>query len=155
MRVALVWIVLAGTYVLFVGSFGTNEAIACAASASLAALWWHQVARRGGTRFAIPPGAVTAIARAAAGLPARTAWVAARLAGACLGVDGSGSSRTRPLSASGWPGATARGDEGATGRALGLLAASLAPDSYVLRLNTARRDIVEHTLRDDPGEASL
>ena len=111
------------------------------------ALWWWAVGRRGG-RFQFDLHALRPLGPALLSMPRKAAGVGLH--------TGEGPARARR----GWrdPGAQrlrdnrARPRQGATApaaRAVGLLAASLAPDSYVLTLDRRHGTVAMHVLEDD------
>ncbi|MDP4024183.1 hypothetical protein Q8W71_16260 [Methylobacterium sp. NEAU 140] len=151
---AAVWIVLAAVYLLFAGSVSLNEALAGAVCASLGTLWWDRAARRGGLSFRVALPALRPLAEAALGLPRRTLRVGARLARAL--VDGRDLGTVERRTAAGIPWTRAEGPEAPAVRAFGLLGASLAPDSYVMHLDTEHGQVMCHVLTGDnlAGEAA-
>ncbi len=138
---AAAWVVLFALYLLFAGSFSLDEAATGAAAATLACLWWALGGRRGGMRFA---GWTRHLGPHRQGdpRPARR--------------DGAGGGATRPphpLRPPAGPDPLRAGRRSAWAvadtpaeRALGLIAKSLAPDSFVLREKGGDAGIVEHRL---------
>lgn len=142
-----IWVALFLTYMVFAGSVSVNEGIAGVGCASLATLWWWGVGRRGGTHFHFDRRALRPVGPAILDMPRRTIEVGIRLIEVVLGRAGGGTTRER--SASDLPWATPDGDVAPAARAVGLLAASLAPDSYVLTLDRAHGTVATHALKDD------
>jgi hypothetical protein len=145
--IATTWVVLAGLYVLFVGSFSLSEAIAGSVSAALGCAWWVHTGGRGDIRFPGGIGELRPLGTALLGLPGATLRVASELAGTVARGSPLGTVGYRRDAGSAW----ARADEPGE-RALGLVAASLAPDSFVLREDAGDSGILDHRLvRDEVG----
>lgn len=142
-----IWVVLALTYMVFAGSVSVNEGLAALVCASLGTLWWWGVGRRGGVRFRFDRGTLRPIWRALRGLPRETVQVGGQLVRALRG-GGAGGGTTRERSASDFAWATPDGATAPAARAVGLLAASLAPDSYVLTLDRDHGTVVTHGLEE-------
>ncbi|MGU3467050.1 hypothetical protein ACLBXO_19570 [Methylobacterium sp. C33D] len=137
---------LAVTYMVFAGSLSVNEGMAAVGCASIGTLWWWGVGRRGGLRFRFDREALRPLGPAILAAPRRTARVGLHLLRAILGRTGGGASRERSAAAIAW--ATPDGETAPAARAVGLLAASLAPDSYVLTLDRAHGTVVTHGLEE-------
>jgi hypothetical protein len=144
---AAIWVALALAYMVFAGSVSVNEGLAALACASLGTLWWWVVGRRGGIHFHFGLEPLRPLGPAILGMPQQTARVGIRLAKALLGRAGGGQIRERSAAAVSW--ATPDGDTAPAARAVGLLAASLAPDSYVLTLDRAHGTVATHALEED------
>jgi hypothetical protein len=142
-----IWISLASTYMVFAGSVSVNEGVAALGCASLATLWWWGVGRRGGIRFHFGGGTLRPLGPAIRDIPRQTAKVGIHLLKAVLGRTGGGATRER--SASEMPWARPEGGTAPAARAVGLLAASLAPDSYVLTLDREHGTVATHALEND------
>lgn len=142
-----IWIALVSTYLVFAGSVSVNEGLAAVGCASLATLWWWGVGRRGGTRFHFGLPTLRPLGPAILDMPRRTAQVGIHLLGAVLGRAGGGGTRERSAAGLSW--ATPEGDTAPATRAVGLLAASLAPDSYVLTLDRAHGTVTTHALESE------
>lgn len=139
--IAVIWVILFALYILFAGSLDLNEGIAGAAAAALGCIWWAFAGRRGGMRFSGWIVSLRPIGDAIVALPRATARVAGQLVRAAIGGAPPGTVTYERDADSAWT----RADRPA-GRALGLIAASLAPDSYVLREKGGDAGIVTHTL---------
>ncbi|MCJ2013042.1 hypothetical protein [Methylobacterium sp. J-076] len=146
LALAVAWVTLFAFYLMFAGSVSLNEAGTGAAAATLACIWWAFGGRRGGMRFSGWPSALGPLWRATVGLPAATAKVAGQLARAAIRGAPPGTVDYERDADSAWATAEAPAE-----RALGLIAASLAPDSYVLREKGGDAGIVTHSLA--PQEA--
>lgn len=140
-----IWIALALAYLVFAGSVSLNEGLAGIACASLGTAWWWAVGRRGGVRFRFDRAALRPLGPAILGLPRQTVRVGLGLMRAVLGRSGGGATRERSAATIAW----ARSESSAA-RAVGLFAASLAPDSYVLTLDREHGTVATHVLEDDP-----
>ncbi|MBN4094176.1 MULTISPECIES: hypothetical protein [Methylobacterium] len=143
---AAIWVVLALTYMVFAGSVSLNEGMAAVGCASLGTLWWWGVGRRGGLRFRFDRASLHPLGPAVRDMPRQTARVGLHLLRAILGRAGGGATRERSAAEIAW--ATPEGDAAPAARAVGLLAASLAPDSYVLTLDRAHGTVVTHGLEE-------
>jgi hypothetical protein len=140
-RLAVVWAVLFGLYMLFAGSLSLTEAGTGAVCAGLGALWWARAGRTGGTHFSGWTRSLRPVWDALLAMPGATARVGGRLVGAALRGGPPGSVAYRRDADSAWATADTPAE-----RALGLIGASLAPDTYVLRENGGDGGIVEHSL---------
>ncbi|MDP4003470.1 hypothetical protein [Methylobacterium sp. NEAU K] len=118
--------------------------IACA---SLGTAWWWASARRGTVRFHFGRAPLRPLGPAILGLPRQTARVAIHLAKALIERSDGGTTWERTGSDVAW--ARPTGESAPAARAVGLLAASLAPDSYVLTLDRAHGTVTMHALEDD------
>jgi|GEM_PF-1391386 len=141
-----IWLLLAVTYLVFAGSLSVNEGLAMVACATLGTVWWWAVGRRGGIRFHFDRAMLKPLGMALLGMPRQTVRVGVHLAQALLGRAEGGVVRER--SAAEIPWATPHGGTASAERAVGLLAASLAPDSYVLSLDREHGTVVTHALED-------
>ena len=139
------WIGLFASYLVFAGQASTDELVAGAICAAAASLWWAVTRRASAHRFAFDQGCWAAAGRAWLKLPRATLSVAQVLLRA-LGRPQAGAVDRR-FYAHG-----RRADPAECGRrAVGVLAASLAPDSFVLRTPADREEIVVHGLtRGEP-----
>jgi hypothetical protein len=142
-----IWLVLVVTYMVFAGSVSANEGLAALVCASLGTFWWWGVGRRGGVLFRFDRGTLSPIGPALRGMPRQTARVALHLVRALLGGVGGGTIRERSAAEFAW--ARPEGRTAPAARATGLLAASLAPDSYVLTLDREHGTVATHVLEDD------
>ncbi|MEE7492583.1 hypothetical protein [Methylobacterium oryzae] len=154
---AAIWVVLTVTYMVFAGSVSLNEGLAAVGCASLGTLWWWSVGRRGGLRFRFDRESLRPLAPAILAMPRQTARVGLHLLRAVLGRAGGGATRersaagggaTRERSAADLAWATPDGEAAPATRAVGLLTASLAPDSYVLTLDRVHGTVVTHGLEE-------
>ncbi|MGY2052228.1 hypothetical protein [Methylobacterium sp. JK268] len=151
-RYALLWLGLTAAYLLFAGTLGATEIGASLVCGALGALWSHQTGTRG--LGPIRPPVSAALGRfghALAGLPGETAAVARALARAARRGDLRGRVVPGPAAAVSRfsladPAAAAAGE-----RAVGTVAASLAPRTFVLRLDPTRDAVTLHVL--DPEAA--
>lgn len=135
------WATLFSLYFLFAGSVSLNEAATGVAASTLACIWWAVGGRRGGMRFAGWFGALGPVGHAVLTLPAATVKVAGQLVRTAFHGSPPGDVSYERDANSAWATAEAPVD-----RALGLIGASLAPDSYVLREKGGDAGIVEHSL---------
>jgi hypothetical protein len=143
-----IWVLLALTYLVFAGSLSVNEGIAMMACATLGTAWWWVVARRGGVRFRFDRASLRPLGPAILGMARQTWRVGCHLARAVLGRAEGGATQERSAAAIAW--ARPEGETASATRAVGLLAASLAPDSYVLSLDRVHGTVTTHALE---GEA--
>ncbi|MEE7447292.1 hypothetical protein MRF4_05405 [Methylobacterium radiotolerans] len=143
---AAIWVVLTVTYMVFAGSVSLNEGLAAVGCASLGTLWWWSVGRRGGLRFRFDRESLRPLAPAILAMPRQTARVGLHLLRAVLGRAGGGATRERSAADLAW--ATPDGEAAPATRAVGLLTASLAPDSYVLTLDRVHGTVVTHGLEE-------
>ncbi|SDM43125.1 hypothetical protein SAMN05216360_10271 [Methylobacterium phyllostachyos] len=144
-----IWLLLAATYLVFAGSVSLNEGLAMVACATLGTIWWWAVGRRGGIRFRFSRALLKPFGAALLGMPRQTVRVGVHLARAVLGQTGGGVVRERSAAEIAW--ATPHGGTAPAERAVGLLAASLAPDSYVLTIDRPHGTVVTHALKDAAG----
>ncbi len=138
-----VWPLVSAAYLLFVGQASADEvglAIACGLGATL---WLGVVAGAAGVRFRFELEAAAAAVRALAGLP--------------LGV-----ARTAGALMRGYPGRVVgqrfvegreRDPADAARRAVAVLAVSLAPDRFVLRILEGRDRLEVHGFTAAPAES--
>lgn len=136
------WALLSAAYLLLVGQLEADEIGLALACGLAAAIWFGEVASVGPLRFRFEPTAVAVAARAVAGLPRAVAEVVPAL---FRGFNG------RVVRQ-----AFARGREGdpadAARRAVVLLAVSLAPDKFALRLPERRDELELHSLVEPAAE---
>ena len=147
MTAVWVWLLGAASYLVLAGQLSGDELAAAALLGGAAALWHRAVLRAGAARFAGDRRMVGALGRAVAGLPGATVSVGRALAGAALGrpVAGQRISRAFPHGPRDAPAEAGR-------RAAALLATSLSPDSYVLRLPPGEDKILFHSITSrSPG----
>ena len=134
------WMCLFAAYLLFAGQVSLDEVVAGSLCAAMAVLWWEATRRVSTHSFAFEAASWAAVGRACRSLPGATLSVALALLRSVVSRDGgevahwffAHGQRTAPL------------DSGR--RAVGVLAASLTPDSFVLRTPVMRDEIVVHAL---------
>ncbi|TXM67277.1 hypothetical protein FV226_22250 [Methylobacterium sp. WL12] len=143
---AAIWIALDFAYLVFAGTVSVNECVAAIVCATLATAWWWGVGRRGGVRFHFDRAAFRPLGAAIQDLPRQTARAGRHLVEA-LRADGAGG-RICEQSVAELAWVTPRGPAAPAARAVGLLAASLAPDSFVLVLDRAHGTVATHALGD-------
>lgn len=145
---AALWIWAAGAiaYMVLAGQASADEIAAAVLIGGLAAGWHFAVMHDGARRFRFERPALRAVGASSIGLPGATLRVGARLASALVRpVDRSAAGRRveQPFDRGGAEDARDRGR-----RAVVVLAASLAPDSYVLDLPMGKETIVFHALTE-------
>ncbi|MFC6790140.1 hypothetical protein ACFQE0_11235 [Methylobacterium komagatae] len=140
---AAAWVVLFALYMLLAGSLSLDEAATGAGAATLACIWWAVGGRGGGMRFSGWTGFLGPIWRSLIALPGATIRVGRQLLGFVLHGAPPGHTTYERDAASAWATADAPAE-----RALGLIAKSLAPDSFVLREKGGDAGIVEHSLSE-------
>jgi hypothetical protein len=132
--------VLAGLYLILAGQVSTDEVVSgaiCAGSASAISLLVRHRAER---RFQFSGcGGLRVLTKALAALPAETWRVASRLARPAIPP---GALRRRPSPAA------EPGPRAAASRAITILSASLAPNSYVVAELAGRPQLLLHVLVD-------
>lgn len=143
-----IWVLLALTYMIFAGSLSVNEGLAMVVCATLGTAWWWVVGRRGGVRFRFDRASLRPLGPAVLGLARQTGRVGLHLARAVIGRAEGGAIREQSAATAAW--ARPHGATASATRAVGLLAASLAPDSYVLSLDREHGTVATHALE---GEA--
>ena len=135
-----VWVWLGGTasYLVLAGQVSVDEVVAGVTLGGLSVVWHAVVCRCSRHRFTFERHAGLALLRAIAGFPGAIPRVGSRLAIALV-RDVSGHTAEQPFH-------RGRLDDprDKARRATVLLAASLAPDSYVLRLPVDEETIVIH-----------
>jgi hypothetical protein len=141
LRLAVVWAVLFGLYMLFAGSLSLDEAVTGAACAGVGSVWWARAGRTGGIHFSGWTRCLGPVGKALAAMPGATVRVGGQLVGAVLRGGPPGSVAYRRDADSAWADAETPAE-----RALGLIGASLAPDTYVLREHGGDGGIVDHAL---------
>lgn len=154
MAAVWVWLAVAAAYMVLAGQFSLDEVAAAAALGVFGALWHRAVLGAGARRFSVDGEALVAIGRAIAGLVPATVEVGARLA-FTLADPAQGRARgtaqgrrvERPFTGG------RQGDPREAGRrAIAVLATSLAPDAYVLRVPLDEDTILYHAITDHvPG----
>ncbi|MCJ2062081.1 hypothetical protein MKK63_05115 [Methylobacterium sp. J-088] len=143
-----IWLLLALAYLVFAGSVSVTESIAMVGCATLGTAWWWVVGRRGGMRFRFDRVALRPLGPAILGMARQTGRVGLQLARVVFGRAGGGVTREQSAATIAW--ARPDGETASATRAVGLLAASLAPDSYVVSLDRAHGTVTTHALA---GEA--
>lgn len=139
-----IWLLLALTYLVFAGSLSVNEGLAMVGCATLGTAWWWVVGRRGGVRFRFDRAVLRPLGRAVLGMARQTVRVGLHLVRAVLGRAEGGATHAQGAPALAW--ARPDGETASATRAVGLLSASLAPDSYVLTLDRAHGTVTTHVL---------
>lgn len=142
-----IWIALALTYLVFAGTVSVNEGLAAIVCATLGTAWWWGVGRRSGLRFRFDRAALRPLGAAILNLPRQTAQAGRHLIEAVRTCGAGGKICERSVAGLGW--ATPDGPTARAARAVGLLAASLAPDSFVLNLDRAHGTLTTHALRSE------
>lgn len=141
------WCATAALYLLLAGSTSASELASGAVVALLATLWAGGTRGLAPRRFATAPGHLRAWARALRHLPIATLRTGAMLWRVAIGGGAPGRAHRTVF---------ARGpeDDPATRgrRATALLAASLAPDAYVVRAAPGRGEVLLHALGPVPGD---
>ena len=145
------WIFLATVYDVLAGSISATEGLAGVVCASLGTLWARRVGQIGDPAFRLRVGMLRPLTGAVANLPGQTLRVGFELMRAIVGSTRSGSIQTRPMASVFRVAPGNSGAEAQTERALGVFAASLAPRSYVLRLDPKRSEVVLHALATQPA----
>ncbi len=137
------WVLSSAAYLLLVGQLSADEIGLALACGLAAAFWFGKIASVARLRFRVEPAAAAAAMRAVAGLPVAVLKVAAALV---RGSNGGVVRQTFVRGREGDPSAAAR-------RAMALLAVSLAPDKFALRLPERRDQIELHTLVEPSAAA--
>jgi len=141
---AAIWFALALTYLVFAGTLSVNELLAAIVCATLGTAWWWSVGRRGGMRFRFDRAVLRPLGAALLDLPRQTVRAGRHLIEAVFGYGAGGATRERSAADVGW--ATPVGPTAPAARAVGLLAASLAPDSFVLTLDRTHGTVATHAI---------
>ena len=139
---AALWVWPAGvaSYLILVGSLSPDEVGVALLLGGLGAGWHAAVLHVGGRRFAFERQAFGHIGRSLAGVPRAILQVGVRLGAAILhGAAGRQVEVPFDTGRQGVPAEVGR-------RALVVLAASLAPDSYVLRIPANEGELQGHAL---------
>lgn len=144
-RFATTVLYLSATYVLFVGQVSADEIGLAVLFAIVAAAWWTALAHVGEVRFRFEAAAGLAIARALAGVPTAVASVAARLLVGMVRQPRAQAVRQTFVHGSD------RDPFDAARRAIALLAVSLAPDRFALRLLDGHDELLLHRLVETGG----
>lgn len=144
---ALAWLVAAAAYLLFAGHFSAEELVAAAAIGALGAAWWSLVHRTAEIDLQLKVGAAGAMARAVVGLPLASLRASGRLVAIIFGAKG-GRIVAEPFD-------TGRQNDAAEvgRRAVALLAASVAPDSFVVRVDKEAHLLRSHVILSSPSPA--
>lgn len=142
MSVAGIWVTCSLAYLLLAGQVSLDEGVAAIVLGAGGMLLWVLLRHVSDRRFRFDRLAGLALVRAVAGLPGGTFRVG-RILLASLHGDVSGRGAEQPFHAG------QRDDPAEAGRrAAVVLAASLAPDTFVLRIEHGRGAITFHTLTD-------
>ena len=139
-----VWVWLGGTasYMVLAGQFSLDEVAAGLVIGGLGAAWHAALMKDGAQRFAVERPAMRVVGAALLGLPGATLRVGARLA-AALVRPVAGRRVAQPFHRGRLDDPRDRGR-----RAMVVLAASLAPDSYALGLPLDEEVITFHAFID-------
>ncbi|TGE02309.1 hypothetical protein [Methylobacterium nonmethylotrophicum] len=151
LRLPLVWLGTLALYLLLAGGAGLHEAATGAVVAGLLAAWDWRIRARAERRFAVSRAHLAPWGRALAGLVPATLRTGVALARAI--PEGGHSGSRHPGHAHRRPFRRGPEDEpGERGRRAGaVLLASLAPDSFVLRADPGRDEVLIHALgRESP-----
>ncbi len=142
MKVVGVWVTCSLAYLVLAGQVSLDEGAAAIVLGAGGALFWLGLRRVSDHRFHFGRLAGFTFARAMAGLPAGTFRVGRTLLAALSG-DAFGRRLEQPFH-----GGESDDPSEAGRRATVVLAASLAPDSFVLRVERGRDMIAVHALAD-------
>ncbi|KAB1072737.1 hypothetical protein [Methylobacterium planeticum] len=156
LQFAALWLLLSGIYLLFAGTLSLTETAAAVLCGLLAAIWTRCAGDPGEIRFRLRPDLFRPVLRAASELPGQTFSVGLRLAKAAVRGGSGGSALTAASSTLSRFSLADSNPEARADRAVGILAASLAPRSYVVRLDPERGIVVMHDLsvRSESGTAA-
>lgn len=135
-----IWLAGAAAYMILAGQVSTDEVVAAAVLGGLGAGWHFAVMHDGARRFRFERPALRTIGTALVGLPGATLRVGVRLAAALVSPV-EGRRIERPFHHG-----TADDPRDRGRRAVVVLAGSLAPDSYALRLPFDEEVIAFHAL---------
>lgn len=141
----LTWALGAGTYVLFSGQFSADELLAAGLWGLIAAAWSASLRRAATLQFRFEQGAAAAAGRAVAGLPRATAGTGLVLARALTGVANA-SDAPGEVILEAFPPGHRHCPADAGRRAIAILARSLGPDSFVMRIPEEREEVDVHQL---------
>ena len=139
-----VWTLLAAVYLLFAGQVSADEIASAIIVGGAATGWSIAVRHASARRFGFDRAAVVVSCRALLGLPAATFRVGAKLVRA-IARPARGHVRPQTFVY----GARDRPEDSGR-RAIATLAASLAPDSFVLRMSEPRNQIEIHVFAGKP-----
>jgi hypothetical protein len=148
------WTTLAGLYLVLAGTVSLTEAVCAAFCASLGVVWAWRACSHGTLRFGFSRSTLATVGASVAAVPAQLAEVGRRLVGCVLGRKTTGSTRTRPLHDLATSPVPADARQAAGWRAVGVIAASLAPASFILRLEPGHDRLLEHGFETGQREAS-
>ena len=139
------WSALAALYVACTGTISVEEAVAAVLCGALGTVWVHRILCCGEASIALDAASGRSLLAAFAQLPRITARVGGRLLHAAFrgGVSGEVRPETRGESAADPVG---RGAQATGRRAVSVIATSLSPDSFVLRLDRECGRMVVHAL---------
>jgi len=148
LRLPLMLLTLFGAYLLFAGSASASELLTSAALAILATAWSMALRHVSGARFRFSRAHLRPWARAWLDVPAATWKTGLALVRALVRREPAGRADTAPFrsGASDDPVERAR-------RATAVLAASLAPASYVVRAEPGGSTALMHGITDRPPGA--
>lgn len=142
MTAVWVWFGVAASYMVLAGQFSFDEIVAGALLGCVGAAWHAAVRRAAARSFAFDRHAAVEIGRAFLGLPGATLRVGVRLAASVFSpVEGR---RVEHV----FQGGRQDAPEEAGRRAVVVLATSLVPDSYVLRVALHEGTVLFHAITD-------
>ncbi|TXN23224.1 Na+/H+ antiporter subunit E [Methylobacterium sp. WL9] len=148
-----VWVVLAGVYLVLAGSLNVNEVGAAVLCGGLGAIWVWQIGRCGDHHLVIRASALKPLLTALARLPGETWRVGVHLMRAIVRGDVAGEDRAMTSARAAHCPLDGEGPQVAGARAIAVLATSLSPDTYVLRLEPDRGWIRVHAILPTDGRA--
>jgi hypothetical protein len=148
LRSTLAWLGLLALYLLLAGETGIHEVATGIVVASVMTAWAGRIRAEAKRHFRFSRAHLAPWGRALAGLGPATLRTGAALARAILGGTHPGRAHRRPFR---------RGPEDEPAerarRAGAVLLASLAPDSFVLRADPGRDEVLLHALGEAPPPA--
>jgi len=147
----LIWCIAFAIYLLFAGTISVTELMAAGVLASLAAAWAHAIRQCSRRPFSVASEQIMPVLRAVAGLFPATLRTCATL----LKAVAAGGSPGRALRCR-FEFGMAEDPRARTRRAVAVLCASLAPDSFVVTADRAKGEVLIHSIdrsgrHRDPG----
>lgn len=152
-EVGFSWLVLTGVYLGLAGSLSVDEVGAAILCGGLGVLWVRQLGRVGDHHLRIRAAALKPLPTVVARLPGETWRVGNRLLKAVVRGDVAGEERAVPPAQAAHCPLAGDGPQVAGARAVAVLATSLSPDTYVLRLERERDRIRVHAILPADGRA--
>lgn len=142
MLILIGWALAASSYLLFVGQVSADETALALLCGLAATVWCAALSLAAEERIVVPWAGVSALGRAVAKIPS----AAIKVAGSII--------RGGPGAIVGQPFLHGRDDDPAEAgrRAVALLAVSLAPDKFALRLPPGEDSLLVHTIVDLPPQ---